>query len=101
MGIKQLNNFIKEAIYLTAEENAVIEHQIPMTQDLFEQCLSDLVRVDSASGFSRLCRDFPKQFKTYMRKEEDYLATLAQRDIPEELTDQLWQRICSDIYNKQ
>lgn len=35
---ERLAEFVREAIYLTEEENAAIEHQIPMTQELFEQC---------------------------------------------------------------
>ena len=34
---RRLGEFVREVIYLTEEENAAIEHQIPMTQELFEQ----------------------------------------------------------------
>ena len=34
----KLGEFVREAIYLTEKENTAIEHQIPMTQGLLEQC---------------------------------------------------------------
>lgn len=60
-----LKDFVNEAILLTEEENAAIEHQIEMTQELFEQCLSSLVRIGSIRGFNRLCNEFPAQARIF------------------------------------
>ena len=40
-----------------------------MTQKLFERCLSDLVRINSSTGFDRLCNEFPGLFKSYEKKK--------------------------------
>ena len=52
---ERLAEFAREAIYLTEEENEAIEHQIPMTQEIFEQC-SALCRNKSDVSFDLLDR---------------------------------------------
>lgn len=71
----RVRDFIKEAVFLRDEINAALEHQIPMTQALFKQCASELIQINSSTGFHRLFDEFPEQAEEFERmldmKEDD------------------------------
>lgn len=63
----RVRDFVKEAIFLSDEINAALEHQIPMTQELFKRCVSELVCINSSTGFHRLFDEFPEQAEEFER----------------------------------
>ena len=97
---RMIDDFIKEAVLLSSEENAAIEHQITMTQELFEQCASDLVRIDSITGFNRLFNRFPEQAKEYDKKIEEILENIGLPVESEEEQRWRWEELCSKIREK-
>lgn len=63
----RVRDFAREAILLSDEINSALEHQIPMTQELFKQCASELIRINSSTGFHRLFDEFPEQAEEFER----------------------------------
>lgn len=98
---KRLYEFIDEAIFLSEEENAAIEHQIPMTQELFEQLTGHCVDIDAQYRLISLLKEYPHFADEYVRKIE---AEIAKKDFPEmtqEQSDRLWKRICDGIKKRE
>lgn len=68
---RRLDDFVKEAIYLTDKENAAIEHQIPMTQELFEQCVGHCVEIGAYFRLTCLLNEYSYFADKYVRKIEE------------------------------
>lgn len=96
----RFEDFLREAIFLTEEENSAIEHQIPMTQELFEQCLSSLVRIGSINGFNRLYDEFPEQAKVFDKKIEEDLKDIELPQYTPEEEQALWEKLKARIREK-
>ena len=98
---KRLDEFIDEAIFLSEEENAAIEHQIPMTQELFEQITGHCVDIDAQYRLISLLNEYPHFADEYVRKIE---AEVAEKDFPEitkEQSDRMGKRICEEIEKRK
>ncbi len=97
---ERLAEFVREAIYLTEEENEAIEHQIPMTQELFEQCTAHCVEIGAMYRLTCLIDEYPEFADEYVRKMEDETAGI---ELPEETPEQIeasWQRFCAKVRAK-
>ncbi len=99
-ALKRITDFLNESSCLPVEEISAIDHQTPMTQELFERCLSDLVRINSSTGFDRLCNEFPGLFKSYEKKEKAYLEKLDSLDTLQTDTDKCWKELCDRLRKK-
>ena len=58
-----------------------IDRQIPMTQEIFERCISDMVKYDCANSFNKLCQEYPDLLTTYENRIEKELEKV---ELPEE-----------------
>ncbi len=96
---RRLGEFVREVIYLTEEENAAIEHQIPMTQELFEQCVGHCVEIGAYFRLTCLLNEFSYFANEYVRKIEEEVAD-SDIEIPESTPEELeasWQKLCARI----
>ena len=96
---ERLAEFVREAIYLTEEENAAIEHQIPMTQELFEQCVGHCVEIGAYFRLTCLLNEFSYFADEYVRKIEEEVEN-SDIEIPESTPEELeasWQKLCARI----
>jgi len=96
---RRLGEFVREVIYLTEEENAAIEHQIPMTQELFEQCVGHCVEIGAYFRLTCLLNEFSYFANEYVRKIEDEVAD-SDIEIPESTPEELeasWQRFRAKV----
>ena len=87
---ERLAEIVREAIYLSEEENAAIEHQIPMTQELFEQCVDHCIQINAYFRMTCLLSEYPQFTDEYVRKIEEETADFelpkeAEVDIEESL----------------
>lgn len=73
---KCLDEFVKEAIYFTEEENAAIEHQIPMTQELFEQCVRHCVEIGAYIRLTCLLNEYLNFADEYAKKIEEEIVDI-------------------------
>ena len=96
---RRLGEFVREVIYLTEEENAAIEHQIPMTQELFEQCVGHCVEIGAYFRLTCLLNEFSYFANEYVRKIEEEVAD-SDIEIPESTPEELeasWQRFRAKV----
>ena len=96
---RRLGEFVREVIYLTEEENAAIEHQIPMTQELFEQCVGHCVEIGAYFRLTCLLNEFSYFADEYVRKIEEEVENSdieISESTPEEL-EASWQKLCARI----
>lgn len=99
---ERLAEFVREAIYLTEEENAAIEHQVPMTQELFEQCVDHCVQIGAYFRMTCLLNEYPEFAEEYARKIEEEVED-SNIEIPESTPEELearWQRFCIKVREK-
>lgn len=96
---ERLGEFVRETIYLTEEENAAIEHQIPMTQELFEQCVGHCVEIGAYFRLTCLLNEYSYFADEYVRKIEEEVEN-SDIEIPEPTPEELeasWQRFCTKV----
>lgn len=94
---KRLYEFISEILSLTEEENAAIDCQIPMTQELFEKCVDHCVMIDAQFTLNSLLNKYPEFSNEYVRKEEKKILDVElPEDMPERL-ETIWQKLCTKI----
>lgn len=96
---RRLDEFVKEAIYLTDKENAAIEHQIPMTQELFEQCVGHCVEIGAYFRLTCLLNEFSYFANEYVREIEEEVAD-SDIEMPKSTPEELeagWQKLCARI----
>lgn len=96
---ERLAEFVREAIYLTEEENAAIEHQIPMTQELFEQCVGHCVEIGAYFRLTCLLNEFSYFANEYVREIEEEVAD-SDIEMPKSTPEELeagWQKLCARI----
>lgn len=96
---ERLGEFVREAIYLTDEENAAIEHQIPMTQELFEQCVDHCTQIGAYFRMTCLLNEYPEFAEEYARKIEEEVEN-SDVEMPEPTPEELeasWQRFCTKV----
>lgn len=96
---RRLGEFVREAIYLTEEENEAIDHQIPMTQELFEQCVDHCVQIGAYFRLSRLLEEYSCFTAEYVRKIEEEVEN-SDIERPEPTPEELeasWQRFCIKV----
>lgn len=89
--------FVKESILLTQEENAAIDRQIPMTQELFEACIEHCIRIDDMNRVYTLIDEYPQFIDGYMKKAEQ---EISKTELPEETSCQReagWDRFYQKI----
>ena len=99
---ERLAEFVREAIYLTEEENAAIEHQLPMTQELFEQCVDHCTQIGAYFRMTCLLNEYPEFAEEYARKIEEEVED-SNIEIPESTPEELeasWQRFCTKVRAK-
>lgn len=65
---KRLHEWIDEALFLTDTEFAAIEHQIPMTQKLFEQCINHCFSIDAQHLLIKLLNEYPQYANEYLKR---------------------------------
>lgn len=96
---ERLDEFVREAIYLSEEENAAIEHQIPMTQELFEQCVGHCVEIGAYFRLTCLLNEYFYFADEYVKKIEEEVEN-GDIEIPEPTPEELeagWQKLCKRI----
>lgn len=99
---ERLAEFVREAIYLTEEENEAIEHQIPMTQELFEQCTAHCEEIGAMYRLTCLIDEYPEFADEYVRKMEEEVEDSG-IEVPESTPEELqasWQRFCIKVRAK-
>lgn len=57
---RNLKEFIDVTMACDEEQLAAMDHQIPMTQKLFEQCLDTLIEIHAVRQIESLMQDFPE-----------------------------------------
>lgn len=104
--LKNLWSFIVESMELTDEENAAIEHVIPMTQELYDSILDKCNEIgsDVDNLFFRMLREYPDFMSNYADRleaelNEKYPDDLFPESTPEEL-EASWQDLCRRIRAK-
>lgn len=97
LEVDQILNESLKLRLLTDEERAAIKDEIPMTQELFEQCTAHCVEIDAMFLLTSLLNEYPEFADVYAGKEEEAAAHI---DLPEETPEQLekrWQELCARI----
>lgn len=61
MNQKNLEEFVNVTMVCDEEQLAAMDHQIPMTQELFERCLESLIAIHAVQQIDRLLEEFPEQ----------------------------------------
>lgn len=56
---KNLEEFLNVTLTCDEEQLAAIDHQIPMTQELFERCLDSLMKIKAYRQIDCLMQEFP------------------------------------------
>lgn len=67
---KNLEEFLRVTKACDKEQLAAIDHQIPMTQELFERCLDTLIEINAVRQIECLMQEFPELAKECGRKLE-------------------------------
>ena len=96
---RRLAEFVREAICLSEEEDAAIEHQIPMTQELFEQCVGHCVEIGAYFRLTCLLNEYSYFADKYVRKIEEEVEN-SDIEIPESTPEELeasWQRFRAKV----
>lgn len=104
---KQLKNFwsfLVETFKFTEEQNAAIDHQIPMTQDLYNSIMDKCMEIgsDVEPLFLRMLTEYQDFMSVYADKMEKELDEKYHDDgtfkesTPEEL-EKSWQDLCKRI----
>lgn len=60
---KNLEEFLRVTMACDKEQLDAIDHQIPMTQELFERCLDTLIEINAVRQIDYLMQEFPKLAK--------------------------------------
>lgn len=94
--LERLYEFIDESILLTAEELAAIEHQIPMTRELFEQCMEHCLQIGAYYRFGKLLEEYSEFSDEYVEKKEE---EFSKRDLPS-LSKKEAEKMLRNIYKK-
>lgn len=77
---KRLYEFIDETLLLSEEEKAAIDAQIPMTQELFEQCIEHCAAIDAQLTLNDLMTQYPEFLAEYIKKEENAIGAKVSED---------------------
>lgn len=54
-----MKEFLNVTLACDEEQLAAMDHQIPMTQELFERCLDTLIGIHAVRQIETLLQDFP------------------------------------------
>lgn len=95
--IKNSDRFTKEIHYLNAIAQAAIDHQITMTQEIFEYCLDFYINLDERRKREDLMNEYPEFLKEYVNQIEK---EISQIEVPEETPEQVeasWQKFCAKV----
>lgn len=57
---ENLEEFLKVTVICDEEQLAAMDHQIPMTRELFERCLDSLISIHAVQQIERLLEEFPE-----------------------------------------
>lgn len=57
--LRNLEEFMKVTMACDEEQLNAIDHQIPMTQELFQRCLDSLVRIHAVRQIDCLLQEYP------------------------------------------
>lgn len=60
---KNLKEFLEVTLTCDEEQLAAMDHQIPMTRELFEQCLDTLIQIHAVRQIENLLQEFPELAK--------------------------------------
>lgn len=60
---KNLKEFLEVTLTCDEEQLAAMDHQIPMTRELFERCLDNLIQIHAVHQIENLLQDFPELAK--------------------------------------
>lgn len=94
---KRLYELVSEILFLTEEESAAIDHQIPMTRELFEKCVDHCAAIDAQFTLNNLLNEYPEFSKEYARKEEEKILNI---ELPEDFSERskkIWEKIRAKI----
>ena len=93
---KNLWSFIVESIEFTDEQNAAIEHVIPMTQELYNSIMDKCMEIglDVDPLFHRLLLEYPAFMCNYADKIEKEIEDM---ELPE-LTPEQWEESKQKLY---
>lgn len=81
---KHLHSFMVEALAFTEEENQAIDHQIPMTQEIFDSILDKCMELGEVVDplFDRMIEEFKDFMVVYADKiEKDIVAAGCSEDM--------------------
>lgn len=94
---KNVKEFVKMAILLSEDEQQAIDRQIPMTQEIFERCISAMSKYDCANSFNKLCHEYPDLLAAYENRIEKELEKV---ELPEKFKEEgqaQWKELCARI----
>lgn len=95
--IKNKNRFSEETHCLNRIAQAAIDHQLSMTQQIFEYCLDFYIHMDEPEKRAALMSEYPEFWKAYVNQIEE---EISHTEIPEETPEQAkarWQSLCDKI----
>ena len=105
--LKNFWSFLVETFEFTEEQNAAIDHQIEMTQEIYDSILDKCNEIgsDIEPLFFRMLTEYPEFMSNYADKMEKELNEkypddgTFRKSTPEEL-EQGWQELCAMIREK-
>ena len=98
----RVNEFIKEAILLTDEENAALDGVTEMAYEMFKRLGERLLGIGCDESYYKLLREYPD----FLAQEADEIEAeleLAPENFPkcsEEDTKKSWEKLCEKIRKK-
>ena len=103
--MENLKSFLLETFAFTEEQNAAMDQQIPMTQEIFESIIERYNELVSAADkiFYRIIMEYPDMTDIYggkIAKELELDTKYGNMEFPQETPEELqagWERLCARI----
>lgn len=85
---KNMQEFLAVTLSFGEEELAAIDHQVPMTPELFERCMDACISVHAVNQLDRLMTEFPEFVNAYLGRVDSLAAETTDLPCqsPEEVT---------------
>lgn len=93
---KRFWNLLVETFEFSDEEQRAIDHQQPMTQELFNSCLDKCMVLGTERLFFRLLNEYPEFMTEYTKQIEEIKDVEPFERTPEE-EEASWKRLCERI----
>lgn len=79
----------------------VMKHQIPMTQELFEQCIAYCAQIEAYDQLSCFLNEYPEFSNEYVRKREEKLSEVNLPGLSEKREKEMLENIHKEIKKRR